>query len=103
MSNVHQHLKTDGTTIKFACIPGGLYGFQPWAPYIAANKACLQGLQTLHKDATSLLVSTIKENYLGYIACEFDHAKAIRKTHHIVGAPTTGVLCFFHHYFFRKL
>jgi hypothetical protein len=33
--------KMDGTTIKFEATPGGLYGFKPQAPYIAANQAHL--------------------------------------------------------------
>jgi hypothetical protein len=68
--------------------PGGLYAFKPQAPYIAANQARLREQQTMHKDATNLLVSTVKENHLGYTECKYQCAKVARKVYHLVGAPT---------------
>jgi hypothetical protein len=80
--------KTDGTIFKFEATPGGLYAFKPQAPYIAANQARLQKQQTMHKDATNLLVSTVKENRLGYTEREYQRAKLARRVYHLVGAPT---------------
>jgi hypothetical protein len=42
----------------------------------------------MHKNATNLLVSTVKENCLGYTECEYQHAKLAQRVYHLVGAPT---------------
>jgi hypothetical protein len=42
----------------------------------------------MRKDATNLLVSTVKENHLGYTEREYQRAKLARRVYHLVGAPT---------------
>jgi hypothetical protein len=42
----------------------------------------------MHKDATNLLVSTVKENHVGYTEREYQRAKLAQRVYHLVGAPT---------------
>ena len=85
--NVH----TDAGIVKFKGTDEGLYAYEPGPRYrksvAKANKRSPRRKSSNTK--MNHMVSTVKENRLGYTQREFDNAKRARKLYHILGCPST--------------
>ena len=77
---------SDGRTIKFERTPEGLYAYTPSTDYLD-DIAKLKKL-TPPPTEMSHLVSTVKENRIGYTDRQFKDAKRARDLYHMVGCPT---------------
>ena len=70
--------------IKFTRTPDGLYAYTPSTKFkdqvAETNMSCSQAMNNL--------VTTVKENMMGYTQRQFENAKQARRLYHIVGCPT---------------
>ena len=70
--------------VKFDCNPEGLYHYEVPKKYI----------EDIAKN-TSLLISTVSKNQMGYMQRQFERAKAAQELYHNVGMPTIENFKFF--------
>jgi hypothetical protein len=84
------HVYMDHGIVKFTRTDEGLYVYKPTPKFLQAVAATkgMKPLANYQAHETSLLVSTVSENKLGYTKRQFDDAKRARRLYHIVGCPT---------------
>jgi hypothetical protein len=84
------HSDNNGT-IKFERTPDGLYVYRPTAKFkkaVAASKETILPNDCGGKRTSNMMITTVKENKLGYTQRQFQSAKRARRLYHIVGCPT---------------
>jgi hypothetical protein len=70
--------------IKFTRTPDGLYAYTPSTKF----KDQVAETNMSRSQAMNNLVTTVKENMMGYTQRQFENAKRARRLYHIVGCPT---------------
>ena len=85
------NLHTPDSVLKFKRTPEGLYGYEPsqdYLSYIAKEKNMLPPPSKPTAVAASHVVSSVKENKLGYNKKQLERAKLARDLYHAMGCPT---------------
>jgi hypothetical protein len=72
--------------IKFTRTPDGLYAYKPSEAY----KKHVADSNETGRHYVDNMVSTVRENMMGYTQRQFENAKQARRLYHIVGCPTVA-------------
>jgi hypothetical protein len=81
---------TEDGVVKFTRSDEGLYVYKPTSDFLkeVAGTKGMQPPANFQAQEVSMMVSTVKENLMGYTKRQIEDAKRARRLYHIVGCPT---------------